>query len=184
MIVGRAALWTLVPRASIRSFISPSCSRDDDRSNGSASVRVLSSAQSMRASGSLSGSREDDRLVRKDLGRVLIALGANDRASTPSFSLGSCRSRGHPSRYARRQASAQGAPTAPAQVPAQRMPAPVPAAALEPALLPGPGLPAATPSLASGAPPGETAPEPCGQSPARPGPEGAPSARQDDTTGR
>jgi hypothetical protein len=72
----------------MRPFISPSCSREDDRFHGSASVCVWFPAQSMRASGSLSCPRDDDRLVRKDLVRVLIALGANDRASSPSFPLG------------------------------------------------------------------------------------------------
>jgi DDE superfamily endonuclease len=46
------------------------------------------------------------------------------------------------------------AATSPADLPAQRMRTQVPAAALEPTLLPGPGMPAASPPLARGSPSG------------------------------
>jgi hypothetical protein len=97
---------------------------------------------------------------------------------SPSFSLGSCRSRGYPSRYTKTQPSAQGTPTSSADLPAQRMPAQVPAAALEPALLPSPGMPAGSQALAGGSSPGSTSPGRPRQSPACPGREAAPATRQ------
>src|SRR5271155_3229344 len=108
----------------------------------------------MGASGSLSCSREDDRVVKEDLFRVLIALGADGCTSSPSFSLGSRSSRGHPPRYSQTQPSAQSAATSSADLLSQRMRAQVPATMLEPALLPGPGMPAASPPLAGCSPPG------------------------------
>src|SRR3954468_15048056 len=90
----------------------------------------------------LSCSRQDDRLACKCWFRAWKALGENGHAFSPSFSLGSYRSRGHSSQYAMPQPSAQNAATSPADLSAQRMRTQVPAAALEPALLPGPGMPA------------------------------------------
>jgi len=72
----------------------------------------------------------------------------------------------------------QGTTTSREDLPAQRLRAEVPAAALEPALLPGPRMPAAGSSLAGGAAAGQT-PLGCrGQSSARRGSTCAPPARQ------
>ena len=100
----------------------------------------------MRPFVSLSCSREDDRLVGKRLVRVLITPEENVATFSPSFSLGSCSSRGHPPRYSQTQPSAQSAATSPADLLSQRMRTQVPATMLEPALLPGPGMPAASPT--------------------------------------
>ena len=118
------------------------------------SARVLVPGTSMRSFISLSCSREDDRLAGKRLVRVLITPEENADTFSPSFSLGSCSSRGHPPRYSQTQPSAQSAATSPADLLSQRMRAQVPATMLEPALLPGPGMLAASPTLASGSPPG------------------------------
>ena len=64
-------------------------------------------------------------------------------------------------------------PTASADLPAQRVWPQVPAAALEPALLPGTGMPAAGPPVAGGTTAGQASPGRRGQSPARPGRETA-----------
>jgi hypothetical protein len=96
---------------------------------------------------------------------------------SPGFSLGSYRSRGHPPRYAKTQPSAQGTPTSPADLPAQRLPTQVPTAELEPALLPGSAMPAGGQALAGGSPTGQTSPGCPRQSPPCPGREGAAEAR-------
>ena len=114
----------------MRPFISLSCSREDDRLVSSA--RVPCSLALMRPFVSLSCSREDDRLVGKRLVRVLKAPEENATNILPELSLGSCRSRGHPSGYSQTQPSAQSAATSPADLPAQRMRTQVPAAAPEP----------------------------------------------------
>src|ERR1700722_12204755 len=103
---------------------------------------------------SLSCSREDDRLAGKRLVRVLIAPEENVVTFSPSFSLGSYSSRGRPPRYSKTQLSAQSAATSSADLLSQRMRAQVPATMLEPALLPGPGMPAGSTTLASGSPAG------------------------------
>ena len=110
----------------MRPFISRSCSREDDRSTGSASLGVLFPARRRVLLSPLSCSREDDRLESKRLVRVLIAPEENVRAFSPSFSLGSYRSRGHPSQYAMPQPSAQSPATSSADLPAQRMRTQVP----------------------------------------------------------
>ena len=131
----------------------------------------------------LSCSREDDRLASRRLVRVWITLEENVATFSSSFPLGESTSRGHPSQYAMPLPSAQRAATSPADLPAQRMRTQIPAAALEPALLPGPGMPAASPPLASGPPPDSTSPRCPLQSAARPGREESPSARQGDAQG-
>jgi hypothetical protein len=134
-----SSAWVLVPGTSMRSFISLSCSR------------------------------EDDRLADKRLVPVLITPEENADTFSPSFSLGSCRSRGRPSRYSQRPPSAQSAATSPADLLAQGVSAQIHAAMLEPALLPGPGMPAASPPLAGDSPPGETSSRRWRQRPACPG---------------
>jgi hypothetical protein len=118
------------------------------------SARVLVPGTSMRSFISLSCSRDDDRLAGRRLVRVLITPEENADTFSPSFSLGSCRSRGRPSRYAENQSSAQSAPTPFEDLPAQRVSAQVYGAVLEPAVLPRPGMSATTPSLAGNSPPG------------------------------
>ena len=118
------------------------------------------------------------RLASKRLVRVLITLGENGWTFSPSFSLGRSTSRGRPSGYGKARLFGQRAPTAPADLPAQRVRAQVPAAVLEPALLPGSAMPAAGPTLAGGAAAGQTSPERRRQSPACPGRTRAPPAGQ------
>ena len=112
----------------------------------------------MRLSRSRSCSRESDRLASKRLIRVLITPEENATNILPELfpwelplpwapftvrkTTAVCRERGD---LARGSAS-------------QRMRTQVPAAALEPTLLPGPGMPAARPPLAGGTPPGQTSP--------------------------
>src|ERR1700678_2241736 len=110
----------------------------------------------MRPFVSLSCSRQDDRLASNRLVRVWITPGENVATFSPSFPLGESTSRGHPSTYAKTQPSAQSAATSPADLPAQGMQTQVPTTALEPALLSGPGMPAASPPLAGGPPPGKS----------------------------
>ena len=97
---------------------------------------------------------------------------------SPSFSLGRETSRGHSPGYGKAPPFGQRAPTASADLPAQRVRAQVPAAVLEPALLPGSGMPAAGPPLAGGTAAGQTSPGRRCQSPARPGRASAPPAGQ------
>jgi hypothetical protein len=118
------------------------------------SARVLVPGTSMRSFISLSCSREDDRLAGKRLVRVLITPEENAGTFSLSFSLRSCRSRGRPSRYAENQSSAQSAPAPFEDLPAQRVSAQVYGAVLEPAVLSRPGMSATTPSLAGNSPPG------------------------------
>ncbi len=102
----------------------------------------------------------------------------------PELSLGRRRSRGRPLRQGKAPPSRQRVPTAPADLPAQRLRAQVPAAALEPAILPGSGMPAAGPPLAGGAAASQTSPGRPRQSPARPGRKSAPPASQVRAPGR
>lgn len=104
--------------------------------------------------------------------------GEDGRTSSPSFSLGSSTSRGRRSGYAKARQFGQRAPTAPAGLFSQGVWAPVPAAALEPALLPGPTMPAGGPPVAGGAATSPTSPACPGQSPARPGRKSAPAASE------
>jgi hypothetical protein len=92
----------------------------------------------------------------------------------PGLSRGSSRSRGTLPSYS--QALFPCATTAGSDVPAQGLWAQVPATALEPALLPGSGMPAATPPLAGGAAADAAAPGRYRQSRARRGGACAPSA--------
>src|SRR5271154_4896688 len=108
----------------------------------------------MRPFVSLPCSREDDRLASKRLVRVLIAPEENVATFSPSFSLGSRSSRGHPPRYSQTQPFAQSAATSLTDLLSQRMRSQVPASTLEPALLSGLGVPARGPPLAGGSPPG------------------------------
>src|SRR5262249_49316041 len=97
---------------------------------------------------------------------------------SPSCSLGSSTSRGRRSGYAKAPHFGQRAPTAPADLSPQGVWAQVPAAALEPALLPGPAIPAGGPPLAGGAASSPTSPARPGQSPACLGRKSAPSASE------
>jgi hypothetical protein len=92
------------------------------------------------------------------------------------LSLGSSRSRGTLPVYCKVPLFFQSAATAGEDVPAQGLWAQVPAAALEPALLPGSGMLAAGSPLAGGTAAGPTAPGRCRQSRARHGGTRAPSA--------
>ncbi len=152
-IVWRAVLRVLVPRTTNES-VCLSVLFPRRRSIGEQRSGFLFPARRMSLFVSLSCSREDDRLVGKRLFRVSIAPEENATNILPGLPPGSCRSRGHPPRYSQTQPSAQSAATPPADLLSQRMRAQVPAAALEPALLPGPGMPAASPPLAGGSPPG------------------------------
>jgi hypothetical protein len=97
---------------------------------------------------------------------------------SPSCSLGSSTSRGRRSGYAKAPHFGQRAPTAPADLFPQGMRAQVPAAALEPALLPVPAMPAGGPPVAGSAAASPSSPARPGQRPACPGRTSAPSARQ------
>ena len=113
----------------------------------------------MRPFISLSCSREDDRLAGKRLVRVLITLEENVSHILPELSLGRSNLPWAPSTVkAKHRRLARARATSPADLPAQRMRTQVPAATLEPALLPGPGMPARGPPLAGGSPPGQTSP--------------------------
>jgi hypothetical protein len=90
------------------------------------------------------------------------------------LSLGRVRSRGPPSWYFNGPSPFQAATAAVAALPAQRLWPPLPAPASQPALLSGPRMPAAGPSLAGSAASGPATSGRCGQSPARPGATGAP----------
>ena len=100
----RLGVW--FPARRMSPFLSPSLfSRR--RSLQRQRLGVLVPSASMRPFLSLSCSREDDRLAGKRLVRVLIAPEENAITFSPSFSLGSRRSRGHPPRYATTPPSAQ-----------------------------------------------------------------------------
>ena len=116
--------------------------------------------------------------------RVLIALGENVSAFSPSFSLGRGTSRGRSSGYGEAWLFGQRAPTPPANLSAQGMPALVPAAALESALLPRSGMPTAGSPVAGGAAASQTSPGHSRQSSARPSREGAPPANEDGVSDR
>jgi hypothetical protein len=90
------------------------------------------------------------------------------------LSLGRVRSRGPLSCYSTGPPPFQAATTTAAALPAQRLWPSVPAGPSQPALLPGPRMPAAGPPLAGSAAPGPAASGRCGQSPARPDATGAP----------
>ena len=94
--------------------------------------------------------------MRTCLVGVLIALGANGCTFAPSFPLGESTSRGRLSDYGKTRLFGQSAPAAPTDLSAQRVRAQVPATVLAPALLPGSGMPAASPALAGGAAAGQT----------------------------
>ncbi len=148
--------------ASVRFSLRP-CSRDDDRFDGSTfvwfpaqasvrfSLRPCSAMTIASTAAPSSGSQrsasvrfslrlvlEDDKLACKRRVCFWIASRRMRPAFSPSFSLESGRSRGHPSRYATTPPFAKKAATSPTDLPAQRLPTQVPAATLEPALCQGP----------------------------------------------
>jgi hypothetical protein len=155
-------------------------SREDNRFNGSAlNIWFQGGAAALQSVSFSVLVLEKTIYWHVSVGSALEERSRRTRSTfSPSFSLESSRSRGHSSRYETIPPSAQRPSTAPTHLHAQRVPTQVPAAMLEPALLPGPGMPAGSPPLASGSPPGKTTPRRPRQSPACPGRETAPPARQ------
>jgi hypothetical protein len=96
----------------------------------------------------------------------------------PELSPGSSTSHGRRSEYAKPRHFRQRPPPASADLSPQGVRTQVQPAALEPALLPGPAVPARGPSLAGGAAPGPTSSGPRRQSPSCPGRKNAPAASQ------
>jgi hypothetical protein len=141
-------------------------------------IRELLTPIRLRPFHPLSGSRSGDRLARQCLLRILRALEEDGRTSSPSCPLGSSISHGCRSEYAKARHLDQAASPAPADLSPQGVWAQVPPAALEPALLPGPAMPAGGPPLAGGAAASPTSPARRRQSPACPGRTSAPAASQ------